>query len=296
MNRASNGLRQIESVTRVAQDSLGLCWVFRSLSAALFSVLFFSSSAPAQDPQTRVSGYSIHVIDADGQSNKLDSPKQSLLNWSNPVFGTTSGGLYLWTDSVDRPAAVMKTYKTRNGRWFEQIRSFSRYPMTARDSKGEVFWSPERGSEPMKPLPNAPTAVENSARRLAQIKTQHRRFEVTGEIQGAGGWQDLRPYPTPLYRYGRRSDSNDPVPEGDIIDGVLLGFMQGTGPDVLLMIEIRQVGGVPQWYYCVGSIGIFAIDVKLDGKSVWSEARRTAQNTRPTDLYDGRRLVETELQ
>ena len=252
----------------------------------VFHAVQGSGAAVAQDEPgmsealRRLQGYRLTET-SDGEKDvSLEMLPRSLLNWSNPVFGTTGGGLFLWVNG-GRPAVLMKTYKTRNDRWFEQVRSFSTGRIVARESDdGEIFWSPAGGAQPMKPVPGAPVPAATEVSRLVQMKSLHRRFTVKGDIEGAGGQQELRLYPRPLYRY--KTD--------EVTDGALLAFTQGTGPDVILMMEARTSGDQPKWHYGLGSIGIFQVEVFYDGAPVWSEPRRTAAGTKPTDLYDGRRL------
>lgn len=70
----------------------------------------------------------------------------------------------------------------------------------------------------------------------------------------------------------------------------MFAYVQGTGPDMLLILEARTDGEQSNWHYALGSIGIFEVEVRRNGMTVWSEPRRTAQSTKPTDIYDGRRL------
>ncbi len=225
----------------------------------------------------RVQNYT--MVESEAERNyPLKFIEQSALNWSNPVFGTTDGAVFIWVRD-ERPSAVLKTYQTKNSTWFEQVRSFSRHPIIARESKdGKVFWSPPATPE-MKPLENAPVPADNPAARLTQMKVLHQSFSVTGKMV-PGNQPEMRPLPQPIYRY--QSDK--------IIDGAILAFVQGTAPDMLLILEAREMDGKRQWFYQLGSIGIFAVDVQRDGKMVWQEERREAQTTKPTDIYDGRRL------
>ena len=143
---------------------------------------------------------------------------------------------------------------------------------------GKVFWSPPATLE-MKPLDDAPLPAVSPTARLSQMKLLHNTFTVTGKIEPQGQLS-LRPLPTPIYRY--QSDK--------IVDGAILAFVQGTGPDMILILEVREVDGKRQWFYELGSIGIFAVEVVRNGQTIWSEARRDTQSTKPTDIYDGRRL------
>ena len=269
----------------MCRDCLDLRKIARQAMLVSF-VMVWQSIAPAEESESlaRVTEYDVARLADGGSERRLALVPRSLLNWSNPVFGTTDGGLYLWTDD-GAPAALLKTYKTRNGRWFEQVRSFCVDRIVARESKdGAVFWSPDRGAPAMQPLANTPAPASTDVARLVQMKSLHRQFSAKGELEGAGGEQTLRLYPTPLYRY-----SNDRV-----IDGALFGFAQGTAPDVILHLEARNTGEDGDdragWFYQVGSIGIFKVDVYRGGTMVWSAPRRTAAQTRPNELYDGRRL------
>ncbi len=235
------------------------------------------TSAPDSEALQRVRKYQLLEIEGDDEI-PLEFGNQSVLNWSNPVFGTTGGGFFLWTRDR-RVAAVMKTYQTKNGRWFEQVRSFSNRPIVARQTPDAApFWSPPAAGE-MKRLEDSPTPASTATARLVQMKALHRSFSVSGQL--ASGRQELRPLPRHLYRYNSE----------EWIDGALFAYVQGTGPDMLLILEARMLGDTPHWYYALGSIGIFEVKVQRGGVTVWTEPRRTAQSTKPTDIYDGRGLA-----
>ncbi|MFK8112371.1 MAG: hypothetical protein AB8B91_09220 [Rubripirellula sp.] len=258
----------------------------RLMFRTTISVLFLSCLALAargeENSKTlqKAESYVLKETDSDGAVRPLKLISRSFLSWSNPVFGTTEGGLYFWT-SEGRPVVMMKTYKTKKGVSFEQWRSFSPHQVTASENANEpAFWYPSEGAKPMVALDDAPAPAAKQISRLVQIKALHRRFKVMGEITNAGGTQELRNYPKPLHRYESES----------VIDGAVMAFVQGTGPDVLLLLEARMTDEGPKWFYTIGSVGIFKIDVYDRDVLVLTEPRRTAANTSPVDLYDGRRL------
>lgn len=233
-------------------------------------------SRPHGEALARVKEYQLSQIDG-AKEIPLQFVSQSALNWSNPVFGTTDGAFFLWT-LEGRVAAVMKTYKTRNGRWFEQVRTFSSLPLVAREAaEAAPFWTPPSAAE-MQRLEDSPKPASTAAARLVQMKALQRSFSASGQL--LTGRQQLRPLPHPLYRY----------PADDDVDGAMFAYVQGTGPDVLLILEARLREDQPQWYYSLGSIGIFEVQVDRGAETVWTEPRRTAQATGATDIYDGRRL------
>lgn len=271
---------------------IGCTVVSTVASTVALLVSVFPAVGYADESTDRVKQYVVHRIDGDGKLLPLNFRGKSLLNWSNPVFGTTDGGLYLWTDPSGHPAVVMKTYKTGNGRWFEQTRSFSTDQVIVESADGEVLFAPDQDAGAMLEFPGAPIPAETAAKRLLQMKAMHRQFTVQGDLPAAGGQQTLRNYPKPLYRYQSDDQRTGDSKQAVALDGALFGFMQGTGPDVMLVLEAQKSGDQIKWFYQLGSIGIFAIEVDLDDKRVWSEARRTAASTKITDLYDGRRLEE----
>ena len=258
----------------------------RTLSLIVISVIAMSfqmaasqeTASPDSDAAQRVGKYRLVEVEGDDEF-ALQMIPQSAMNWSNPVFGTTSGGFFLWTRD-GHVAAVMKTYKTKSDRWFEQMRSFSVHPIVARQTRdAAAFWSPPAAPE-MKPLEGSPVPASTATARLIQMKALHRSFSVTGKLQS--GRQELRPLPRPLYRYDSKT----------AFDGAMFAYVQGTSPDMLLILEARKTADQPRWYYSLGSIGIFEVEVQRNGVTVWSEERRTAQSTKPTDIYDGRRLAD----
>jgi hypothetical protein len=67
---------------------------------------------------------------------------------------------------------------------------------------------------------------------------------------------------TPLYRYRETS------PEGS--DGALFAFVQGTDPEVLLLVETAHDGTAPKWRYALASFTDLELHVRQKGSEVWS--------------------------
>ena len=68
--------------------------------------------------------------------------------------------------------------------------------------------------------------------------------------------------PTPVYRYGK--------PEGDLIDGAILLFVQGTDPELLVLLEARRDGESTQWQYALARMTMWGIDVSYQDAKIWS--------------------------
>jgi hypothetical protein len=93
-------------------------------------------------------------------------------------------------------------------------------------------------------------------RRLAQEFTGH-------EIDRDGKRWELRLLPTPLYRY--------PPARAGVVDGALFALMSnaGTDPEVLLLLEAKEVGGKTHWEYACGRFSDWELHVQRRDREVF---------------------------
>jgi hypothetical protein len=94
-------------------------------------------------------------------------------------------------------------------------------------------------------------------RRLAQEFTGH------SIDRDAKRWE-LRLVPAPLYRY--------PTGKAGVIDGAIFALVStaGTDPEVLLVIEAREVNGKPGWEYACGRFSDWELRVQRKDAEVFS--------------------------
>jgi hypothetical protein len=97
--------------------------------------------------------------------------------------------------------------------------------------------------------------------RLRQMKDLARRFHcrLSGNIREN---QELRLLPSPIYRY--KTDI------AHVFDGALFAYVQGTDPEVILMVEAHRQNGQAQWKYALTRRSCLALDADLDGRRIWS--------------------------
>jgi hypothetical protein len=103
-------------------------------------------------------------------------------------------------------------------------------------------------------------------RRLAQ--------EFSGyETDDKGERWELRLLPAPLYRY--------PAAKTGVIDGALFSLVstEGTDPEVLLTLEVREEDGKTRWEYACGRFGSRNMYVQRKDKEVWSSILNGKSNT-----------------
>jgi hypothetical protein len=93
-------------------------------------------------------------------------------------------------------------------------------------------------------------------RRLAQEFTGHVTVRENNR-------SELRLLPSPLYRY--------PAAKTGVVDGAVFALVvEGTDPEVLLVLEARESGGQTHWEYGCGRFGVISMYVERKGKEVWS--------------------------
>ena len=124
----------------------------------------------------------------------------------------------------------------------------------------EPVWKPARGGIAWKPVPNASPPVAASAARLVQLRQMSRDFAVD-KTDREGIQRELRLLPQPIYRYS----SSD----WDVLDGAVFVFVQGTDPELLLLIEAVQHEESSRWQYALARMNSVRFVVSRRGEIVW---------------------------
>jgi hypothetical protein len=208
----------------------------------------------------RIEGLRYRIEYADDAQVALEMRQAPILKWSNPSEGALFGSVMLWTVE-GRPEAVASIY-----RWFvdreeshAEFKSLSTHGLkAARD--GAAIWDAQPPDVEFHPLPESPAPQDTANKRLAQMRETARRFaaKLTHPQKGATA---LRLLTQPVYRYEQ--------PSGDLLDGALFAFVQGTDPEVFLFVEAAKSAAGPQWRYALARMNMFQLQVTLDGKEVW---------------------------
>ena len=202
---------------------------------------------------------------------------EPLLRWSNPVADEEDAALFLWVRR-GRPEAAAQFF-VRKENWMHEFQSLSPHPFEVRWD-GRVVWSPAAPGVRFQALPGVPPPAPSTAERSRQMREIAGTFAGSVEFRYAGQSRyELRLLPRPLYRYGER-DSGDPV------DGALWAFVQGTNPEVLLLIEARRAADSGrEWHYALAAMTSYAAEVTRGGKSVWTVDRQPIPTPTTTGPY-----------
>ncbi len=189
----------------------------------------------------------------------LQLEPKSLLKWSNPVGGSFHGSVFIWT-AQGRPEVVASIYKKYLPLPLHlgiEFHSLTEGPAKA-ERDGHAEWSPDRGGVEFRPVPGAPAPADTPARRLRQMRAIAPEFTSTKTDRKALA-RPLRLLTQPVYSF----DSTDG-------GGALFAFVEGTDPEVFLLIEARKSDTGPAWHFALARMNSVEFHVAHRGHEVWS--------------------------
>jgi hypothetical protein len=230
--------------------------------------------------QREVAEYSIAVESAPKQA--LELKKEPVFEWSNPTrSGLQQGVVFLWLRD-GRPTALGCIFsypdaKLPGRKVMHELHALDPEKLVVSRPGALNEWAPQVGLE-RNELPDAGTPAATAGARLIQMRRLAQEF--TGhETDSEGKRWDLRILPAPLYRY--------PAARSGVVDGALFTLVSnaGTDPEVLLLIEAKEVGGKLRWEYACGRFSDRALYVQRRDKEVWSSIPSETNNRRHDPLH-----------
>lgn len=189
---------------------------------------------------------------------------QPILRWSNPERGEIYGNVYLWTHQ-GYPVAVGSLYK-----WYSpfthmshEFHSLSTQGLRAAYD-GKEAWKTDQAGLKFQELPDAPDVAATAPARLIQMRQLARRFTATSTDE-EGSLTNLRLLSQPVYRYVLP----DKIADGE--DGALFSFVQGTDPEIWLLLQSRPFtkAATPRWSFALARMNSIAMVVQDRGTEVW---------------------------
>ncbi len=194
---------------------------------------------------------------------------EPILRWSNPTAGSVFGDVYVLTEN-GRPAVVAGAYRWFSNDWGDamEVCSLSAGPVFAR--QGDVtFWKSDKPGVRFQPVKNADAPAKSAPARLSQMRRIANDFvtqltDTRGDT--AGVKRQLRMLSQPVYRYPAANEKSD------YLDGALFAFVEGTDPEVLLLIEAssNQSPDDSRWQFALARINRDALQVTYRDEAVWS--------------------------
>jgi hypothetical protein len=215
---------------------------------------------------------------------------QIALRWINASRGREAQDfLLLWVHD-GRPVAAASVFPYDRYLCHELCLLSRSAELVARDSGG-TLWAPKSAGVEFHDVPDAPAPAETPALRLAQMKSLAARFTAT-----LTGWKDdesdkevLRLLPRPLFRCDIKAAAEA---HANLRDGALFAFVQGTDPEVLLLLELVVLDGRPRWQYAFARATSGGLEARLGDVLVWKVARATNTTSRTNPDITVQRLLE----
>ncbi|APW59171.1 hypothetical protein [Paludisphaera borealis] len=208
---------------------------------------------------------------------------EPVMRFTNPVGTVQDGAIFVWLGESGRPAAAVQVFHhNKNGNWYQEFCSLSDVPLSA----GRL-WGPTPAGVEFRPFPGAPKPADTPELRLRQINDLARECAAENAPEGAGkeagktpeSFHKLRRLTKPYARYGKA--------ETGVLDGALLAFVDGTDPEVYLLVEARRTKDGYAWHYAFAPAAIAPIKGYVRGKEVWSLPYREAWLDRNAPFYVG---------
>ena len=188
----------------------------------------------------------------------LEMQAEPVLRWPNSTRDTHEGATFVWARD-GRPEAIACVWEN-GGSWAYAFHSLSDKKLVGRHN-GRTFWQTEKPGIEWTTFPDAPEPADSAVKRLVQMKDLARRFKCRlSDIDRKP--EELRLLPRPIFRY--QTDRKD------LIDGALFAYVQGTDPEVVVVLEAARRDGKSEWRYALTRRTAYAVEADLDGKPHWS--------------------------
>jgi len=222
--------------------------------------------------QAAAAEYEIRVTDDD---KPLDLRREPVLRWSNPARGQVHGNVFLWTRD-GRPLVVGSLFK-----WFSpfthmshEFQSLAEKPLRA-TFHGAPVWKTSEAGLRFVDVPGAAAPAAGEAQRLLQLKQLAKNF-AAGKKERKGDPEELRLLPQPIHRYA--------APKQGILNGALFAFVQGTDPELFLLIEARGATAVrARWQFAATRMNSIELWLRHRGRQVWT-----------ADILPGKKVYDHE--
>ena len=226
----------------------------------------------AQIAVKEVAGFRLRSPDDEGR--KFTLREAPVLKYTNPVSGSMNGNVFLWTVGA-RPEVVAAVFQFPGYPLSVECHSLSEKQLEVVRDDG-VTWRPAVAGVELRAVPAARIPAESRGGRLVQMRELARQFTAE-RTEPDGQHVPLRLLPQPIYRYEEGDDDRD---------GALFAFVEGTNPDVLLILEAHDTAGAKAWHFAAARLHHRTMQLRLGDQVVWEVKQLTnAEKSMPEQPY-----------
>ena len=213
-----------------------------------------------------------------------------VLRWRNVVRGQEGEAMMVVWPHNGRPVAMASIYPWQE-KMCHEFDSLSRETKVSARDKDRVIWSPDAAGVEFKEIPRGPKPAKTPAERLRQMKVIAESFKarMTGWQADDSDQEALRLLPRPLYRYDL---TNAKEPDPKLVDGGLFAFVQGTDPEVVLIIEAIGTAEKADWQYAFARATSGGLEVKMGDEVVWTAKKHPANRDPKLPHFTMQRVLE----
>lgn len=214
---------------------------------------------------------------------------QPLLRWDNQVVREDDGLLFLWTEKTGRPLVAAQFF-LQGDAWHHEFQSLSGNSFEARCERAKDWmWHPICAGLTLAPAEETDPPAGTAAARLRQMRGIAERYSGTVDVDRSGTFansHELRLLTTPVYRYADEKTG--------LIDGAIFAFVQGTNPEVLLILEADRQGTEPQWRLGFAPMTSFHLRVRRGETTVFERKLQSIPTLDLDDAYHFRWTAEKD--
>jgi len=211
---------------------------------------------------------------------KLQLHPAPLLRWSNPTAGEVYGEVFVWTDN-GRPLVIASWYRWFRPDWGRtlEVCSVSSGPLSGQVA-GQRFWNPVKPGLTLKPIANAEAPAKSPAGRLVQMRRLAGDFNARlTDTRGDQIERQLRQLTQPVFRYPNATDKST------YLDGAIFAFVEGTDPELFLMLEAIETESGSVWHYGLVRMNSDALVVTYRNENIWSVPKLDVMLNNAADPY-----------
>lgn len=247
------------------------------------------SSAPQRLAFATQAARQYRFVTGPDRKSPAELHAQPLLRWDNQVVREDDGMLFLWTGKGGRPLVAAQFF-LQGDAWHHEFQSLSGDGFeAAHKSVKEWTWHPKAAGLRWTAADETDPPAATAAARLRQMRAVAEKYSGTVDVDRSGtsaNTHELRLLTTPIYRYAAEDTG--------LVDGAIFAFVQGTNPEVLLILEARRQSDQTQWYVGFAPMTSFHLRVRHGEQVVFERALQSVPTLDLDSPYHFRWIAEKD--